>query len=119
MALVAVAAIGQRQARRYFLTGELFDADTAFRIGLVHEVVDDESALEEAGTRVVDAVLASAPGAVAEAKRLIFHVSQWRVDDRLLSDTAESIAGRRASDEGREGLTAFLEKRSPIWRQGE
>ena len=114
-----IAAIGARQARRYFLTGERFDAEEAFRIGLVHQVVKDDDGLRLAGENLVDELLAGAPGAIADAKRLISHVSRREVDDRLVADTAEHIADRRASDEGKEGLTAFLEKRAPQWRDRE
>jgi methylglutaconyl-CoA hydratase len=94
-------------ARRYFLTGERFDAHTAVRIGLVHEVADD---LDAAVEGVVDELLTSAPNAVREAKRLIAVRPVGR-------QTAEIAAHLRAGDEGQEGLRAFLEKRIPSWRR--
>ncbi|MFQ5534490.1 MAG: enoyl-CoA hydratase-related protein [Sphingomonadales bacterium] len=110
-----VAAIGSRHARRYFVTGERFDAETACEIGLVHEVADDHNALDEAGERIIGACLAGAPGAIADAKRLQFTVAGRPVDDELMVDTARYIAEGRASAEGKEGLAAFLEKRRPGW----
>lgn len=106
-------AIGPRIARDLFLTGERFDADEARRIALVHAVADDAE-LDAAVDRKVDALLTSGPEAVAAAKRLIGRVSELAVDDAF-AVTADAIAERRASAEGREGLTAFLEKRTPAW----
>jgi methylglutaconyl-CoA hydratase len=102
----ALAAIGGRAARRYFLTGERFDAATALRIGLVHEVADD---LDAAVERVVEELLSAGPLAVRWAKRLV----RERPDG---PETARWIAERRTSDEGQEGLRAFGEKRRPSWR---
>jgi len=104
----ALARIGPAQARRYFLTGETFDAATALRIGLVHEVAAD---LDTALDRVLDALLAGGPEAVRAAKRLV-------LDAPLGDETATRIAERRASPEGQEGLLAFLDKRPPSWRSG-
>jgi methylglutaconyl-CoA hydratase len=92
-------------ARRYFLTGERFDAEAALRIGLVHEVADD---LDAAVERVVGEVLTAGPEASREAKKLI--------RERPAGEEAARIAARlRASDEGQEGLRAFLERREPGW----
>jgi methylglutaconyl-CoA hydratase len=97
--------IGEGAARRYFVTGERFDAAAALRIGLVHEVADDVAT-------TLDALLAelrsAGPRAARHAKRLILE----RPDG---ADTARRIAERRASDEGQEGLRAFLERRPPSW----
>jgi methylglutaconyl-CoA hydratase len=112
-----VRAITARQARRYFLTGERFDADEAMRIGLLHRVVDDEAALGEAGNAFVKLFLAAAPGAIAASKDLIFSVSDQPVDGAMVADTARRIAERRQSDEGREGIAAFLAKRKPKWAE--
>jgi methylglutaconyl-CoA hydratase len=98
--------IGPGPARRYFLTGERFDAEEALRIGLVHHVAAD---LDAAVADVVDALLAGGPEAARAAKRLV-------LDAPLGDETVERIAERRASAEGQEGLTAFLEKRPPSWR---
>jgi methylglutaconyl-CoA hydratase len=93
-------------ARRYFLTGERFDADTALRIGLVHELADD---LDTAIEGIVAELLTSGPGAVREAKRLIR-------ERPMGEDTAQIAARLRSGEEGQEGLRAFLEKRNPSWR---
>lgn len=110
-----VAAIGPRQARRYFLTGERFDAAEACRIGLVHETVADETALAVRGEQVVTALLQGAPGAIHDSKRLVAKVAFSPVDDALMQFTAQNIADRRASAEGQEGLAAFFDKRKPNW----
>lgn len=112
-----IRAIGARQAHRWFLTGETMDAATAMRIGLVHETVDD-AALADAVRTVVDALLAGGPRAQSEIKQLLRHVTgrSNAVDESVLYDTSRWIARIRASDEGREGLSAFLEKRQAKWR---
>jgi methylglutaconyl-CoA hydratase len=107
-------AIGTRACRRYFLTAEVMDAPTALRLGLVSDVVATE-ALEEAGEAVITTLLSGGPVAQAEAKALVRRVEGAAVDDALVAETAERIADRRASDEGREGVGAFLEKRKPSW----
>jgi methylglutaconyl-CoA hydratase len=104
----ALAKIGAGAARRYFVTGERFDAETALRIGLVHGVADDLDAVVE---RVVGELLSAGPQAARWAKRLV----RERPDG---PETARWIAERRTSDEGQEGLRAFLEKRKPSWRDG-
>ena len=93
-------------ARRYFLTGERFDAETALRIGLVHELVEDLDASIE---RVVGELLTSGPHAVRAAKQLVR-------DRPAGEETAQIAAGLRSGAEGQEGLRAFLEKRTPGWR---
>jgi methylglutaconyl-CoA hydratase len=98
--------IGESAARRYFLTGERFDAQTALRIGLVQEVAPE---LDAAVERVVGELLSSGPQATREAKRLIRLRPQGE-------ETAQLAARLRASKEGQEGLRAFLERRSPSWR---
>lgn len=107
-----VQAIGARAARRYFLTAERFDADTAHRLGLLHEVVAEEADLDPAIDRLIAALLAGGPAAQAAAKDLIRAVA-FAPPDTVAEATATRIADRRASAEGREGLAAFLEKRSP------
>ncbi|MGN2391468.1 enoyl-CoA hydratase/isomerase family protein [Pelomicrobium sp. G1] len=109
-----VAALGPRQARRYFTTGERFDAETARRLGLVHEVADTP-ALDQAVEGLVAALLQGAPGAQGAAKRLVADVAGRGLDEALLLETARRIAAARASAEGREGMAAFLEKRAPRW----
>ncbi|MHB1303957.1 MAG: enoyl-CoA hydratase/isomerase family protein [Acidiphilium sp.] len=112
-----VAAVGQRQARRWFLTGEVVAAATAKAIGLVHEVVAPE-ALGEARDAVLATLRQGGPQAQAAAKTLVADVAHRPVDTVLIADTAARIADRRASAEGREGVAAFLEKRMPSWRIG-
>jgi methylglutaconyl-CoA hydratase len=112
-----VAAIGPRATRRYFLTAELFDAPVACRLGLVHEVVADDE-LADRGDRLSRQLLKNGPRAMAAVKELVSEVALSSLDDELIADTAERIAETRASVEGREGLSAFLEKRQPNWIKG-
>jgi methylglutaconyl-CoA hydratase len=109
-------ALGPREARRRCLTGEVMDATTAQRIGLVHEVAPGDG-LAAAGESLLAALLAGAPAAQAEIKQLLRHVAgrSDSADESLLWDTARWIARVRAGDEAREGLTAFLERRKPGW----
>ncbi len=100
-----LAKIGPSAARRYFVTGERFDAATALRIGLVHEVPTD---LDTAVEAILGELRTSGPRAARHAKRLVLD----RPDG---PETARRIAERRASDEGQEGLKAFLERRKPNW----
>ena len=109
-----IAAMGARAARRYFLTAETFSAREALRLGLVHEVVPDE-ALRDIGRKVLKALLKGGPNAQVAAKDLILAISGWPLDDDLVEETAKRIARVRASDEGREGVAAFLEKRKAGW----
>jgi methylglutaconyl-CoA hydratase len=110
-----VEAIGARQAKGLFCTGRLFDADQARDFGLVQEVVADAAALEAARQRIKRDALTAAPEAVAASKRLVRDVEHHRIDDGLMHETAKRIAKARVSDEGREGVRAFLEKRKPSW----
>ena len=110
-----VAAIGERYARRYMLTAERFSAAEAYRIGLIHELVSDTEALDEAVGEIVDALLNNAPGAMAECKALIAAVAWRPLSPGVVEDTAQRITRLRASEEGREGMNAFLEKRKPNW----
>lgn len=109
------AAIGARACRRYFLTAERFDAATAERLGLVHEVVP-ATELEAARDRMIGHLLKGGPNAQRAAKDLIAHVAGARIDEPLMRDTAWRIAEARASTEGKEGIAAFLEKRKPNWQ---
>jgi methylglutaconyl-CoA hydratase len=111
-----IAAIGSRAARRYFLSGERFDAARALQLNLVHEVVEPES-LDARLEQCIDALLNSGPSAQAAAKELIEQVQGRAIDESLIEETARRIAEVRASDEAREGLTAFLEKRKPDWNR--
>ncbi|HEY3146074.1 MAG TPA: enoyl-CoA hydratase/isomerase family protein [Dongiaceae bacterium] len=108
------AAIGPRACRRYFLTAEKFDAATAEQLGLVHRVVAPE-ALGDARDEIVAHLLKGGPAAQAAAKDLIQRVSYAKIDEAVRRDTAWRIADARASDEGKDGIAAFLEKRKPNW----
>ncbi|MFZ5608653.1 MAG: enoyl-CoA hydratase-related protein [Pseudomonadota bacterium] len=110
-----LAAIGTRAARRYFLTGERFDARTALAIGLLHEVLETPETLAAAGDKVVKALLAGGPHALADAKALIADVADKPIDLPLRRETARRIAQHRVSAEGQEGLAAFFAKRKPAW----
>jgi methylglutaconyl-CoA hydratase len=109
-----MAAIGERAARRYFLTAERFDAAEARRIGLVHEVVDS-AALDEAMAGMAAHLLKGGPRALAAAKKLIADIGRRPMDDALSAETARRIAAIRVENEGQEGVAAFLEKRKPDW----
>jgi methylglutaconyl-CoA hydratase len=109
-----IGAIGVRHARRYMLTAERFSAAEAYRIGLLHEMVADETALDAAVGQLVEALLCNGPRALAECKQLIRAVA-YRDIRAVIDDTAQRIARVRATDEGREGMAAFLERRPPRW----
>lgn len=109
-----IRAMGERAARRYMVTAERFDAAEALRIGYVHEVVD-ASSLDATVKRYVDVLLANSSNAMNETKRLIRDVATAPLDETLLDDTAGRIASVRASEEGKEGIRSFLEKRKPSW----
>lgn len=111
-----VRAIGERQAYRYFQTAERITAARARDIGLVHEVAEPE-ALDAAVQAVVDALLAGRPKAQAASTALIRAVANRPVTAELIEDTARRIAELRATPEAKEGLSAFLEKRSPAWKK--
>src|SRR5512140_64927 len=110
-----VAAIGERAARRYFLTAERFDAAEAWRLGLIHDICRDDAEMDEKIGEIVDAMLACGPDAQRESKELLRAVAGRPVTSELVQDTAERIARLRSSPEGREGVAAFLEKRRAAW----
>ena len=109
-----IRTIGERAARRYFLTAEVFDAEEAFRIGLLSLLVEKES-LDKSIDDLLTHLLAGGPEAMKKIKELIRAVSARPVDDALVADTAKRIAEIRVSPEGKEGISAFLEKRKPSW----
>ncbi|MES3025923.1 MAG: enoyl-CoA hydratase/isomerase family protein [Pseudomonadota bacterium] len=109
-----IKAMGENAARRYFLTAERFSAREAHRIGFAHEVVAAD-ALDAQVAAIVKALVSNSPNAVAQAKVLVRDIVGRPVDAALLADTAERIAHIRASQEGREGVASFLEKRKPTW----
>ncbi|NLB59254.1 MAG: enoyl-CoA hydratase/isomerase family protein [Gammaproteobacteria bacterium] len=109
-----IAAIGSRQARRWFATGEVFDAQAAQRMGLLHEVVP-AAELDDAVQHQVALLLKAGPVATAQAKTLVRSVQAHVDRDALDGATADLIAALRVSPEGQEGLAAFLDKRPPAW----
>lgn len=112
-----VAAIGARAARRYSISAERFDAERALQLGLVHEIVSADALATEADS-LGRLLLQNGPQAMAAAKQLVADISQRPLNAELIADTAERISVTRASAEGREGLSAFLEKRKPDWVKG-
>lgn len=109
-----VAAMGQRRAHRYFLTAERFHADAALDMGFVHEVVEPGE-LADTVDGFVATLLKNGPAAMTACKELIEAVANKPIDDAVLDDTAQRIADIRATPEGKEGIAAFLDKRSPAW----
>ena len=109
-----VEAVGARRARQLFLTGNIFDADYAAHAGLI-DMVLPEGSVDQFIEMLSDSLSTNAPGAMGEAKRLVNDIAHHKLDGGLLDDTAKRIARARVSDEGREGVAAFLEKRTPNW----
>ncbi|MFC3686287.1 enoyl-CoA hydratase/isomerase family protein [Hydrogenophaga luteola] len=112
-----IRAMGARAAHRYFLTAERFSAEEAHRIGFVHELVDAD-ALEAKVGELAQALVSASPAAVRACKKLVQDVADRAIDDALVAATVEGIAEIRASDEGREGVASFLQKRRPAWLAG-
>lgn len=110
-----VARIGEFHARRYFTTAEKFDAEEAKRIGLVHDVVADADALEQREAELRAAFAANSPAAMVAAKELVATVVGRRTTPELIEETAQALTDIRSSEEGIEGMTAFLEKRKASW----
>jgi methylglutaconyl-CoA hydratase len=110
-----VRALGEQASRRYCTTAERFGAPRAAALGFVHECVPADQ-LDAACAAIVDAWVANGPAAVKACKRLVQDVAARPVDAELRAETARRIADIRASDEGREGIAAFLGKRDPGWR---
>ena len=109
-----VRAMGERMARRYFLTAEVFDASEALRIGLLTAVSPSEK-LDGEIEEILRHLMQSGPQALVKIKDLIRTVTAGPVDDAMIADTAKRIAEIRGSPEGREGVASFLEKRKPSW----
>ncbi|MEQ8226523.1 MAG: enoyl-CoA hydratase-related protein [Rhodospirillales bacterium] len=109
-----ISAMGPRQASRYMLTGERFDALRAEELGLVTEITDKDKVLPRA-KEFAELLLHNGPRAMAEVKNLVRYVVGHERNEALMAQTAGHIARVRASGEGREGLAAFLEKRTPNW----
>lgn len=109
-----IAAIGERQARRYCLTAEKFDAAEAFRLGLIHDLVEEHE-LGSTLNSLVTHLFLGGPQALAQCKDWISVAAASPIDDRLVAESARRIAALRAGSEGREGVAAFLEKRDSRW----
>ncbi len=112
-----IRAIGPRQARRLMLTAEIVSAAAAREMGLVHEAVPEGEAKERLA-RTTEAMLRCAPGAQKEAKAFVARCGERTIDDSIGEESARILATLRGSSEGREGLSAFLEKRAPKWASG-
>jgi len=110
-----IKAIGPRQARRYFQTAELFDAAKAKEIGLVHEISTSEDDLDGILDTLLYRVRKNAPGAMKEAKKLVLEYQSQSISEDIRRDTARRIAHARLSEEAKEGLSAFFDKRAPEW----
>jgi methylglutaconyl-CoA hydratase len=109
-----VAAIGSRQARRLFLTAAPFTADEAKELGLLHFTTASES-LDQLVTQQVDLLLKGGPAALRAAKQLVRRVAHFHDRETLGDETARLLARLRVSPEGKEGLSAFLERRKSAW----
>ena len=108
-------AVGEQAARRYFITAERFGAAQAREMGFVHELVAPD-ALDAKVDEIVALLVANGPAAVKACKRLVQDFAGHEITTELRAETARRIADIRASDEGREGVQAFLNKREPAWR---
>jgi methylglutaconyl-CoA hydratase len=110
-----IRAMGPRAAHRYFLTAEVFNAQEAARTGFVHELADDEARLDATVQRYVTMFLNAGPHALAECKRLLHDVAHAPIDEKLITDTAHRIAQIRSSEQGRNGVSSFLNKTQAKW----
>ncbi len=111
-----IGAIGERQARRYMLSGETFDCAEAWRIGLVHDLVEEETLTTRVG-EMLGQLYTSGPKAVHAIKQLIPQSAHSSIGASIIEETSKVIADIRATPEAQEGLTAFLEKRKPSWTE--
>lgn len=109
-----IEAVGARRARQLFLTANAFDADYAAHAGLI-DLVLPEGSVDEFISMLSDSLTNNAPGAMGEAKRLVNDIAHHKIDNGLMDETAKRIARARVSNEGREGVAAFLEKRKASW----
>jgi methylglutaconyl-CoA hydratase len=109
-----IEAIGSRMSRRYMLTGEEFDCAEAYRIGLVHDIAEEEDLGGKVGA-ILGALFSSGPKAIAAVKELIPYAASAAIGEKLVAETSKRIAEIRATPEAQEGLSAFLDKRKPQW----
>lgn len=114
-----IRAIGARQARRFFQTGERFSGEKAGEIGLAHEVVENAEEQEETVKDLLDEIKNNGPEAMKKAKRLTRKFGYGQITDEEIRETSRLIADTRSSAEGREGVRAFLEDRDPNWEHPE
>ena len=119
-----VRAIGERASRRYFTTAERFDASTALQLGLISEIAvsdiagsEEQADLRAKAQPLINAIIANSPQAVVAAKALVAYVADAPLAPDTIAETSRRIAAIRVSSEGQEGLTAFLDKRTPAWQQ--
>ncbi len=110
-----IGALGARRARALFATGAVFQAEAAWHFGLVDQVVEDAAGLDAARDALAAELMACAPGAVGESKRLVDHVAGRAIDHGLMTETAHWIARVRVGPEAQEGLAAFLAGKKPGW----
>ena len=111
-----IEAVGARRARQLFLTANIFDADYAAHAGLI-DMVLPEGSMDEFISMLTDSLTANAPGAMGDAKRLVHDVAGKKIDHGLMEETAKRIARARVSEEGQEGVRAFLDKRPAKWAE--
>ncbi len=109
-----IRAMGARNAHRYFLTAEVFDAVEAKNMGFIHELANEDT-LQEKTAKVIKHLVNASPNAVKACKKLVQDVAYAPIDDNLINNTVADIANIRASDEGKEGVQSFLQKRKPNW----
>jgi methylglutaconyl-CoA hydratase len=109
-----IKALGARASQRYFLTAEVFNAKKARQLGFVHERVSEES-LDDTVARLCAKIVNNSPDAVKTCKRLLHDIEGKSINDELIADTVKEIADIRASEQGKEGVQAFLQKRKPDW----
>jgi len=113
-----IRAMGEQASRRYFATAERFSAAQAAALGLVHEVCSGVEALDAKVDEIVASLVANGPMALRACKTLVQDVAGLPINEALRAETARRIADIRASDEGREGVQSFLNKRKPAWLEG-
>jgi len=112
-----IQALGPRAAKLLFATARVFDADEAWGFGLVDEVFEDVASLEAARDALIEDMAPCAPGAIGDAKALVNDFAGQKIDKGLIEESAKRIARRRVSDEGQEGVRAFLARRKPSWAE--
>ncbi|WP_444994027.1 enoyl-CoA hydratase/isomerase family protein [Aliikangiella sp. IMCC44359] len=109
-----VKAIGERNAKRYFVTAERFNSNQALSMNLIHSIYPHDQ-LDTEAEQFINTILSNGPRAILKAKQLINFVQEKPLDEEIIRETAQRIADIRASKEGKEGVSAFLEKRQPKW----